>query len=108
MNMVARPLMWPFQDPAYPLGTDSLGRDLAAGIAYGTRISLLVGIASTALAVAIGVVVGAIGGYFGGRLDDFLVRVTEFFQTLPQFVLLVVMIAIAGPSLWSICVALGL
>lgn len=108
MAMVARPLLWPGQDAAYPLGTDSLGRDLAAGIVHGARISLLVGIASTGLGLLLGIVVGATAGYFGGRVDDLLVRVTEFFQTLPQFVLLVVLIAIAGPSVTSVSVAIGL
>ena len=68
--MVARPFLWPGQDPAYPLGTDSLGRDVAAGVVWGTRVSLLVGFAAMLLGVTIGLVVGALAGYFGGRIDD--------------------------------------
>src|SRR5690349_98583 len=61
-------------------GSDVLGRDMAVGLAYGARISLLVGITSTACAAGIGVLLGAFAGYYGGWVDDLLMRVTEFFQ----------------------------
>jgi peptide/nickel transport system permease protein len=108
LGMVARPLLWPGQDPSYPLGTDSLGRDVAAGIAHGARISLLVGFAATLIGLSLGLVVGATAGYFGGRIDDVLVRIVELFQTMPAFILLVVLVAIAQPSLTTITVAIGI
>ncbi|TIU26195.1 MAG: ABC transporter permease subunit, partial [Mesorhizobium sp.] len=95
LSMVARPFLWPGQDPAYPLGTDSMGRDVLAGILHGARISLFVGLVATALGLSFGILVGATAGYFGGRIDDLLVRLIEIFQTIPSFVLLVVMVAIA-------------
>jgi peptide/nickel transport system permease protein len=96
----------PFQR-AHPLGTDGLGRDVLISIVYGTRVSLLVAIVSTAVAVTAGVLVGAVSGYFGGRLDDFIMRVTELFQTIPSFVFAVVLIAIFTPNIGSIVAAIS-
>jgi peptide/nickel transport system permease protein len=108
LGMVARPFLWPGQNAAYPLGTDSLGRDVAAGIVHGSRVSLLVGISATVIGLTIGLVVGAAAGYFGGRIDDVLVRVIEIFQTMPSFILLVVLVAIAEPSVTAVTVAIGI
>ncbi|WP_244276372.1 ABC transporter permease [Methylobacterium indicum] len=107
LGMVAQPFLWPGQDPAYPLGTDSLGRDVAAGIAHGARISLLVGFAAAATGLAVGVLVGATAGYAGGRIDRALGRVIALFQTIPSFILLVVLVAIAQPSIPAITLAIG-
>jgi hypothetical protein len=101
-RMVQRPFLPPFTLSAVPLGTDALGRDVFAGIIYGARVSLLVGLVSTLAALAIGVPLGAIAGYFGGRIDDALMRFTEFFQTIPSFALAIVLVAILQPSIYSI------
>ncbi|KDC35628.1 ABC transporter permease, partial [Bordetella bronchiseptica] len=106
--MVGPPLLAPFTDPAFPLGTDMLGRDIAAGLIYGARVSLLIGVISTAVAVFIGILVGALSGYFGGRLDDFLMRMTEFFQTIPQLAMAMVLVAIFKPNLVSIVGAIAM
>ena len=106
--MVAQPLLAPFADPAYPLGTDMLGRDIAAGLAHGARVSLMIGIISTLVAVIVGVVVGALSGYYGGRVDDVLMRGTEFFQTIPQLAMAMVLVAIFKPSLYSIVGAISM
>ncbi|MDQ1079235.1 ABC transporter permease [Pseudoroseomonas cervicalis] len=90
------------------LGTDSLGRDLAAGIAHGARVSLLVGAVSTVAALAIGVSLGAIAGYLGGLADDLVMRFTEFFQTIPSFVLAILIVAIFTPTLASIVFAIAI
>ncbi len=107
LGMVAQPFLWPGQDSAYPLGTDSLGRDVAAGIAHGARISLLVGFAAAATGLAVGVLVGATAGYAGGQIDRALGRVIALFQTIPSFILLVVLVAIAQPSIPAITLAIG-
>jgi len=108
LDMVARPLQWPGQDPHYPLGTDSMGRDVAAGVVHGARVSLLVGISATVVGLSIGLLIGTVAGYFGGWVDDVLVRLVEVFQTVPAFVLLFVLVAIAEPSIVTITVAIGL
>jgi peptide/nickel transport system permease protein len=107
LSMVARPLLWPGQNFAYPLGTDSLGRDIAAGIAHGARVSLLVGFAATLISVTLGVTIGIVAGYFGGIVDDLSTRVIELFQTMPSFILLVVLVAIAQPSITTIILGIG-
>jgi len=107
-EMVAEPLLWPGSDPAYPLGTDSLGRNVAAGIAYGARASLMIALYGTLISVVIGVVVGALAGYHGGRLGDLLMRVTEVFQTVPSFLLVIVIVAIGNPTVNIIALAIGI
>lgn len=108
LSMVARPFLWPGQNAAFPLGTDSLGRDVLAGILHGSRISLFVGLTATALGLTVGVLVGSLAGYFGGWIDDVLVRLIEIFQTLPSFVLLVVLVAIAQPSATTVTLAIAI
>lgn len=107
LDMVAAPFEWPGADPQYWLGTDSLGRDVAAGIAHGTRVSLLIGAASAGIGLVIGTLVGATGGFFGGVIDDVLVRITELFQTIPSFLLVIVIVAIGHPSVTIIALAIG-
>lgn len=100
----------PFDPPGeegFLLGTDSLGRDVAAGIAYGARVSLLVGAVSTVVSLFIGVALGAIAGYLGGLVDDLVMRFTEFFQTIPSFVLAILLVAIFTPSISSIIAAIA-
>ncbi len=106
-DMVGMPFTPPGEDGML-LGTDSLGRDLAAGIAHGARISLLVGAVSTVAALAIGVSLGAIAGYLGGLADDLVMRFTEFFQTIPSFVLAILIVAIFTPALSSIVFAIAI
>ena len=105
---VGPPLLPPGGDPLYPLGTDLLGRDIAAGLAHGARVSLLIGVISTMVAVLVGVVLGAIAGFFGGWVDDLLMRFTEFFQTIPAFAMAVVLVAIFTPSITSITAAIAI
>jgi len=106
-RMVGRPFMAPFTMDRFPLGTDMLGRDIAAGLVHGARVSLLIGIVSTVVALLIGVPLGAIAGYAGGFVDDALMRFTEFFQTIPSFALAIVLVAVLQPSMASIVLAIG-
>lgn len=89
------------------LGSDSLGRDVAAGIAHGARISLMVGAVSTAAALCIGVSLGAVAGYLGGVADDAVMRFTEFFQTIPSFVFAILLVAIFTPTIGSVVFAIA-
>lgn len=104
---VARPFLAPFVMERFPLGTDTLGRDIASGLAHGARVSLTIGLVSTLVALLIGVPLGAIAGYAGGIIDDALMRFTEFFQTIPSFALAIVLVAILQPKLGSIVLAIG-
>jgi peptide/nickel transport system permease protein len=106
-RLVGRPFLPPFEGGRFLLGTDTLGRDLAAGLVHGARVSLLIGLVSTCVALLIGVPLGAVAGYAGGRIDDALMRFTEFFQTIPSFALAIVLVAILQPTLNSIVLAIG-
>jgi peptide/nickel transport system permease protein len=108
LDMAGLPLQWSGDDPEHLLGTDSLGRDVFLGMVHGSRASLMVGLSAAATSLAIGVVVGAVGGYFGGVVDNVLVRVTELFQTVPAFLLVIVLVAIYTPTLGVIQLAIGL
>lgn len=107
LALAGRPLVWPFTNPRFPLGTDNSGRDIAAQIFHGARISLLIGGVATIIAVAIGIVIGAVAGYYGGWVDTVLMRVTEAFQTLPNFLLLLVLVAVFGSTIGTVIVAVG-
>ncbi|XYD12435.1 ABC transporter permease (plasmid) [Methylobacterium sp. NMS12] len=108
LDMVASPFIWPGTDPAYPLGTDMLGRDIAAGILHGARISLLIGWVATLVSLTIGVTFGAVAGFYGGRIDWALMRVTELVQTIPPFLFALAIVAILRPSVATIVIAIGL
>ena len=108
LDMVTRPFVWPLSDHAFPLGSDSLGRDVLAGIVHGARVSVLIGATSTIIGLVIGIAVGASAGYFGGRTDDLLVRLMEIFQTFPPFLLIVVLVSIAQPSVTTITLSIGI
>lgn len=108
LGLAGRPLQWPFTNARFWLGTDTTGRDIAAQVFHGARVSLLIGIVATLLAVTIGVVIGAIAGYYGGIVDDVLMRITEAFQTLPNFLLLLVLVAVFGSDIKTVTIAIGL
>ena len=74
LRIVGTPELWPGEDPAFPLGTDSLGRDILAMIVHGARATLLIGLFASAVATLIGVTVGAVAGYFGGWVDELAMR----------------------------------
>ncbi len=83
----------------YLLGTDNLGRDILVRIAYGARISLLVGVLATAIAAVVGVVIGLVAGYFGGWLDSILARVMDVVLSFPYVLFAIVLVSVFGPSL---------
>lgn len=107
-STVTTPMLWPGQDPAYPLGSDSLGRDVAAAVAHGARTSLSVGVTAATVGVAIGILLGSLSGYFGGWVDAIITRITELFQTTPMFLLIVVLVALLQPNPLVISLAIGL
>ena len=108
LSLAGRPLIWPNANPRFLLGTDPSGRDIAAQIAHGARTTLLMGIVSTLVAIAIGILVGALAGYYGGLVDDALMRLTEAFQTLPNFILLLVLVVVVGSNMVAVTFAIGI
>jgi len=90
------------------LGTDNLGRDIGSGLLYGARVSLLVGVLAAGFAALIGVAVGAAAGAAGGRVDAMLMRLSDLLQTIPQFFLALLIVALAGRGLWKIVAVLAI
>ena len=106
-DMAGAPLQGPGTTGAL-LGTDTMGRDIAAGIMHGTRVSLMIGVAATLAALLVGVTLGAIAGFAGETADQLIVRFIEIFQTIPNFVLAILLVAILTPSIGTIILAIGL
>jgi peptide/nickel transport system permease protein len=104
-DMVGRPSTPPSQ--RFLLGTDVSGRDVLAGLIHGARVSLLIGLAASLGATLLGLLVGAIAGYYGRAIDTVLMRCTDFFLTIPSFVLVIVLIAIFRPSVASVTMAIA-
>ncbi|RWR27698.1 ABC transporter permease [Sinirhodobacter populi] len=107
-DMVARANIWPGSDPSVPLGTDMMGRNMAAALVHSARSSLIVGFSATALAILTGIAFGVIAGYSGGGLDDVLMRICELFQIMPSLLFTIILVVIIGPSVWSISFAIGI
>ena len=108
LGLAGRPLQWPGANPRFPLGTDPSGRDIAAQLFHGARISLLIGFVATSISVVIGIAVGAVAGFYGGAVDTALMRFTEAFQTVPNFLMLLVLVAVFGSTMETVTIAIGL
>jgi peptide/nickel transport system permease protein len=108
LRIVGPAELWPFENSRFPLGTDSLGRDIAAIIVHGARATLLVGIFACLAATTVGVAVGAIAGFYGGALDRIGMFLTELFQTIPAMILVLSVVSVLGPSLTHITIAVAL
>lgn len=93
---------------AHILGTDHLGRDVLSRILHGSRISLLVGLGTVALAGGFGVLIGLIAGYAGGRTDAFIVAVVDIQIAFPGLLLALMILAVVGPSTMTVIVVLAL
>lgn len=92
---------------AHPLGTDLLGRDMLGRIAFGARVSLLIGVLAVAMALGIGLPLGALSGYFGGWLDSLIMRLTDIFLAFPMVLGALLIMTVIGPGLLNILLALA-
>jgi peptide/nickel transport system permease protein len=117
---LAAPLLSPFdpdaQDTArrleapshqHLLGLDDLGRDVLSRILWGARVSLRVGFSVVLLASVIGISLGAISGYFGGLVDTAIMRITDILLAFPGILLAIALVAVLGPSLNNVILALA-
>jgi peptide/nickel transport system permease protein len=100
-NALARP------GRAHPLGTDNLGRDVLSRVIWGTRVSLLAGFASVAIAALTGSLLGLLAGYSGGRVDGLVMRVMDAVLSFPPLVLALALGAVLGAGLTGVLIALG-
>jgi len=107
LDTVAPALIAPGMDSAHLLGTDSIGRDMGAGLAHGAGVSLTVGFASALLGLLIGTLLGGIAGYAGGWADRGVTHVTELFQVFPTFLLVLALVGMGGAATGKIVLAIS-
>ncbi|MBD2090197.1 ABC transporter permease subunit [Microcoleus sp. FACHB-1515] len=93
--------------PAFPLGTDHLGRCILSRLIYGARISLSVAVAAMILGVTLGMLAGMTAGYFGGRVDALLMRLCDILLAFPQLILSLAIVGILGAGTFNIILALA-
>ena len=92
---------------AHILGTDDVGRDLFARLLYGGRVSMFVGIASTIISVILGIPLGLAAGYFRGKTETVIMRTADAFMSFPSMILILVLVAVFEPSIFTITVVMG-
>ena len=101
LNPLAPPLT-----PGHLLGTDQFGRDVLSRILYGGRIDLAIAFGATSVTLVGGTIIGLVAGYFGGKIDNVLMRIVDLFFAFPFLVLIIAIIAMLGPSLLNIFLAI--
>jgi peptide/nickel transport system permease protein len=102
-----RPLAPPFS-PGHVLGTDQFGRDIWSRILYGGRIDLLIAFGATGVTLVVGTAIGLFSGYAGGWADSVIMRIVDLFFAFPFLVLVIAIVAMLGPSIFNMFVAIWL
>jgi len=93
---------------AHILGTDDGGKDVFSAFVYGARVSLAVGFTASLISMVLGGSIGLVAGFYGGRLGNVLMRLTDIFLVIPDLPLMIVIVAILGPSIWNIIFVIGI
>jgi peptide/nickel transport system permease protein len=99
--------MYAVPSAEHPWGTDDAGKDVLSQFIYGARVSLFVGFSAALITVTIGGLVGLVAGYFGGWISTLLMRITDIFLVIPDLPLYVVLVALLGPNIWNIILAIA-
>jgi peptide/nickel transport system permease protein len=107
VNTIDNPT-WASPSQFPPLGTDKFGRDILTQFIWGSRISLLVGLGATVIAIVIGSVIGVTAGFYGRRVGGVLMRFTEWFLVIPFLPLAIVLAAVLGPSVTNLIIVIGI
>ncbi|MBX3059817.1 MAG: ABC transporter permease [Anaerolineae bacterium] len=94
--------------PEHPFGTDDAGKDVLSNFIYGARVSLIVGFFASFISIFIGGVIGISAGFYGGKLENGLMRFTDIMLVIPDFPLIVLLVALTKPSLLNIILVIGL
>lgn len=92
----------------YPVGTDSIGRDVFSRVLHGGRVSLLVAVPSVLLALTLGMLLGVPAGFLGGRVDQLLMRILDIVFAFPAILLAIVVVSILGPSIQNLVITIGI
>ena len=121
ISAVAAPLL-PLADPvkidarsirkpptaAHVLGTDETGRDVLSRLVWGSQVSLSVGLVAASISVTIGTLIGLASGYGGGKVDFWLMRLTDVVMTIPTLIIIISLVAVLGPSIYNVMVVIGI
>ena len=92
----------------YPLGTDTMGRDILSRLIYGSRISLLVALSAVIFAACLGTAAGLLAGFFGGWVDQIIMRLTDAWLSIPVVMFAMLVAVILGPGVFNIIIILGI